>query len=384
MENNKKDKGLNKTPKILQKSLEEYYYARMNEKVVPYEHVYDGISYASSTEVEDARRQIACLDNQLVKARTEWMEDKKVLDARWKACTERYNNCYENIPNFNGYYRDSFDKRERAFHTFLQEQEASIVKDRTIRRLRKELKCLTEVRDASEKRLHKFTTFKNYLHKVKETSHGEYADIREIMDRYSTLAEARESLSEKNDATREYITRKQKTQESDIVMKSNEILAYRNFLSELLEYKDGIADEAQRLDDSLLRIKSTAAQRTKIIGQIKMSIDNLYRQVCKYMHRPLKLNATDTIGQLTDIGISVREMCKLSKDIKHMLKAAFVTAESERITNEKARKKEEERQKRLDKFANRGGTNFRELFELPPLPESHRGISRFIMTEDDD
>lgn len=35
MENNKKDKGLNKTPKILQKSLEEYYYARMNEKVVP-------------------------------------------------------------------------------------------------------------------------------------------------------------------------------------------------------------------------------------------------------------------------------------------------------------------------------------------------------------
>lgn len=67
-----------------------------------------------------------------------------------------------------------------------------------------------------------------------------------------------------------------------------------------------------------------------------------------------------------------------------MLKAAFVTAESERITNEKARKKEEERQKRLDKFANRGGTNFRELFELPPLPESHRGISRFIMTEDDD
>lgn len=46
------------------------------------------------------------------------------------------------------------------------------------------------------------------------------------MDRYSTLAEARESLSEKNDATREYITRKQKTQESDIVVSLTEFIIY--------------------------------------------------------------------------------------------------------------------------------------------------------------
>jgi len=39
-------------------------------------------------------------------------------------------------------------------------------------------------------------------------------------------------------------------------------------------------------------------------------------------------------------------MFKLSRDIKHMLKAAFVAAEAERVSKEKARKKSEENRTR--------------------------------------
>ncbi len=76
-----------------------------NLLILRYEQFFDGVTYSESTEMNEARREIACLDNKLVKARGEWMADKKLLDIRWKDCTERYNKCYEDIPKFNGYYK---------------------------------------------------------------------------------------------------------------------------------------------------------------------------------------------------------------------------------------------------------------------------------------
>jgi len=72
-------------------------------------------------------------------------------------------------------------------------------------------------------------------------------------------------------------------------MKANEVLAYHNFLSELMDYQMTLKDQVLRLEDSLLRIKTTAARRTLVIGQIKMSIRNLYLSVCKQMRRHAKV-----------------------------------------------------------------------------------------------
>jgi hypothetical protein len=67
--------------------------------------VYGKITYAPATEIAEARRQIACLDMQLVKARSQWNEDKKGLNERWQISKERYDALYESFPRLNGYFK---------------------------------------------------------------------------------------------------------------------------------------------------------------------------------------------------------------------------------------------------------------------------------------
>lgn len=307
---------------------------------------------------------MACLDNQLVRARLTWKEERKVLAQRWDNAIAKHQQVQESIPKFNGYYKDGFAKRERAQQSEAREREQCNEKNRELRRLQKEKTKLEEVKRDQDNRLDKFSIFKYYLDQVKHSSQGEYGDVREIIDRYAILADARNNLHTRTEFTRESVQRRQKALERDILMKSNEVLAYRNFLSELMDYQNSLHEQVLRLEDNLLRIKTTAAQRTLIIGQIKMAIRNLYLQVCKHMHRNARITPEDTLGQLVDIKISVKEMYTLAKDIKHMLRNAYLSAQAEAAAQEKQKRLIEERQRKLDKLGKRGIVDPRELFGL--------------------
>lgn len=325
---------------------------------------YANIFYAPASEFAVIRHEVACLDNQLVKARLSWNEERKGLASRWDAAIEKHNQVQENIPKFNGYYKDSFAKKERAHVQEIREKDHCNVKDRELSRLHKEKTKLEEIKKEQDERLEKFSIFKVYLNRVKQSAQGEYGDLREIIDRYAVLSEARGNLLGRTESIRESVQRRQKALERDILMKSNEVLAYRNFLSELMDYQASLHEQVLQLEDNLIRIKTTAAQRTLIIGQIKMAIRNLYLQVCKHMHRAVRITPDDTLGQLLDIRISVREMYKLAKDIKHMLRVAYLTAEAEAQAREKQRRKNAERKRKLDKLQKRGVMDPRELFGL--------------------
>jgi len=358
------NKDSKQAPKLLQKSLGEYYFDRFEIKAAPQKNEFSNIYYAPASEFAVLRHEVACLDSQLVKARIAWKEERKTITSRWNAAIEKHNLVQENIPKFNGYYKDGFAKRERALQQQAREREQCHVKDRELRRLTKEKNKLEIVKRNQNDRLERFSIFMNYLDKVKQSSQGEYGDLREIIDRYAVLAEARNSLKGRTETIRDSVQRRQVALERDIVMKSTEVLAYRNFLSELMDYQASLHEQVLRLEDNLIRIKTTAAQRTLIIGQIKMAIRNLYLQVCKHMHRTGKITPEDTLGQLMDIRISVREMYKLAKDIKHMLRNAYLTAEAEAAAREKQRRKNEERLRRLDKLGMGGKVDPRMLFGL--------------------
>lgn len=322
------------------------------------------IYYAPASEFAVLRHELACLDNALVKARLEWKTEREALNKRWEEAIAKHGIVQDNIPKFNGYYKDSFAKRDRALHQQAREREQCDLKDLELRRLHKEMHNLERIKAEQDSRLEKFSIFKTYLEQVKVSSQGEYGDLREIIDRYAVLAEARNNLMTRTESTRESVQRRQKALERDILMKSNEVLAYRNFLSELMDYQNSLHEQVLRLEDNLIRIKTTAAQRTLIIGQIKMAIRNLYLQVCKHMHRNARITPDDTLGQLLDIRISVREMYKLAKDIKHMLRNAYLTAEAEAAAREKQKRKNSERRRRLEKLGKRGKIDPRELFGL--------------------
>jgi hypothetical protein len=54
---------------------------------------------------------------------------------------------------------------------------------------------------------------------VKESSQGEYQEVRELIDRFNILADAREALSTKNEKTRDTIQMRQKRMQTDVLVK---------------------------------------------------------------------------------------------------------------------------------------------------------------------
>jgi arginyl-tRNA--protein-N-Asp/Glu arginylyltransferase len=103
----------------------------------------------------------------------------------------------------------------------LERERAQILdKDRDTRRILKEVDKLKEVKANVEHRLEKFSVFRSYLERTKESSKGEYKDIRELMDRYGVLAEARGTLMAKNKHFRDSIALRQRALEKDIVVRT--------------------------------------------------------------------------------------------------------------------------------------------------------------------
>jgi len=80
--------------------------------VFRYAPIYENLAYVPSTEIAAARREIACLDIQLVKARNKWAEEKKVLNERWVKTKDRYDTLYNNLPRLNGYFKVIFNHFE--------------------------------------------------------------------------------------------------------------------------------------------------------------------------------------------------------------------------------------------------------------------------------
>jgi len=84
--------------------------------------------------------------------------------------------------------------------------------------LKKDVEKLQDVKDKVIARQGKFEAFEVYLKKVQECSQGEYENIREIIDRYNVLAEARNGLTTRTDKMRETVQLRQKRMESDVVV----------------------------------------------------------------------------------------------------------------------------------------------------------------------
>lgn len=94
----------------------------------------------------------------------------------------------------------------------------SKIKEDEIKQKYKEIQLLREIRDKSETRLENFSIFKSYLNRGKEASRGEYESIKDLIDRYMTLSNARDMLMTMTDNFRDNITRQQKALENDVTV----------------------------------------------------------------------------------------------------------------------------------------------------------------------
>lgn len=140
------------------------------------------------------------------------------MNERWAEANKQQEDLFARIPEFNHYYKDLIARRGRAGVGLGQETHAIQEKERTLRKQRKELDALQEVRDETEARLGKFEIFKSYLQRTMEGSIGEFTEVSELMERYNALANARETLTNATEVFRDTVTKRQRELDSDVLV----------------------------------------------------------------------------------------------------------------------------------------------------------------------
>ncbi|CAG7834596.1 unnamed protein product [Allacma fusca] len=332
-------------PSITQKTLDDYFLDREEEKIDMWKDCYSGWFYTDGSEILHRRKILACLESILVKERIKYKLIKNDFNKRWEDGQTKQIIIDGALVKFDGYYRETLGKRNRAIQQTAHELAQKMEKERELSRYKKELDFLVRLQEQCEKRLSQFRIFERYLTKVRDESHGEFADVRDIIDRYGVLSQARTGLISRDLRNQDRIERAQNSLKRTMELRSNELLVYNNYLSELRVYRDNILEEILQLEEMLLHIKTTAASRTLLIGQIKMAINNLYLGLCRQLNRAAKIPMEDTLKQLNYIKGSMREIIKLSRDVKQMLKNAAQAAERDRKEKERL-----ERENRKHKY----------------------------------
>merc|ERR1712241_317680 len=186
-------------------------------------------------------------------------------------------------------------------------------KDKEIDRVKDETDSHTSQKDKLNKKMEKYTGFHTYMDKVLERGE-EFHEIRDIIARWDTLQATHLDLLERDQKNQDRIEKQRQDLMKYMEEKENQVLNYNNHLSGLQSRLDGAQSEAVKWESAWNHIKNTAADKTLMLGRIKMATHNLYQLVKS--HQNQTDDVEETTEQLSQIQIFVQDLSQITHDIK--------------------------------------------------------------------
>ncbi|CAF5189780.1 unnamed protein product [Rotaria magnacalcarata] len=173
----------------------------------------------------------------------------------------------DSLANFEKYINELDSKRMRALKRAQDERELAAAKDKDIEKLQSEIDDLKQKKEELLARIGKFANHNKYLEKTVETA-DEFQEIRELIDRYTTLKTNKESLLEIQNQREDQLETLRRKREAFIQKKNNEILILNNRIGDLQHELERAEIEARRAENEWNFIQSTAAEKTLLLGNV--------------------------------------------------------------------------------------------------------------------
>ncbi|CAF4995506.1 unnamed protein product, partial [Rotaria socialis] len=109
----------------------------------------------------------------------------------------------------------------------------------------------------------------------------EFQEIRELIDRYTTLKTNKESLLEIQNQREDQLETLRRKREAFIQKTNNEILILNNRIGDLQHELERAEIEARRAENEWNFIQSTAAEKTLLLGNVILAVRNLQQLVVR-------------------------------------------------------------------------------------------------------
>lgn len=296
-------------------SLEEYFRTTFEDKLLVKMPEREDDHLTPATRLLEKRREMAEVEQALAAQKEEFQMKMESLQQRREELERKEYQLKDSLLKFDKFLKENDSKRARAVKKANDERELKKQKDKEIDRVKDETDSHTSQKDKLNKKMEKYTGFHTYMDKVLERGE-EFHEIRDIIARWDTLKATHLDLLERDQKNQDRIEKQRQDLMKYMEDKENQVLNYNNHLSGLQSRLDGAQGEAVKWESSWNHIKNTAADKTLMLGRIKMATHNLYQLVKS--HQNQTDDVEETTEQLSQIQIFVQDLSQITHDIKKM------------------------------------------------------------------
>ncbi|KAL6259066.1 hypothetical protein P5V15_008987 [Pogonomyrmex californicus] len=307
-------------PTDSQKAVSEYFVSKQEERqyIKKYPE-WDKGRICPETEVIRARQELAQVEETLKEKQAEQEIKRKCMDEQWEEARKQQLQLRQSFIKFNTLVKENVEKRERAEQKINEEHKRQEKYKREIEELEQKLKYMKDVCEKMERYVKEYKKYQNYLDRVVNET-NEFQSINEIFNRYETLVEARQALSDRQDKNLQMLEDKGAEIHRLSEVETQVLMGLSNKLAQLQTWYDQAKAQALKWETIVSKIKETAAAKNLELTQVKACCWNIYQQICKRKEIPVKVSSEDVEQQLIQIKRTILELKRIIKTVKKRMR----------------------------------------------------------------
>ncbi|XP_009671933.2 coiled-coil domain-containing protein 42 [Struthio camelus] len=274
----------------------------------------DEDSLSPSVRLQQKKKQARLIQKALDAEEEAFRVRMEAINCQWKNLHAKEAQLKTYTQKFEKFIQENDEKRIRALKKASKEREMKMQREKELLRARRELEALKNKHQKIYDTLQKYSIFNKYLEDVVKVS--EFEEIREVIGRHKTLARMHEDLLQSAQARMEMIEKAKVLLAQYTEEKEDKILQYNNELAQLQMRFDRAHSDVLIWESHWAHIQNTAAEKTLMLGTIKMATLNLFQCVSKQLKESLNVPVEDTHRQLDMIQQFIQDLTDICMEVK--------------------------------------------------------------------
>ncbi|XP_075575059.1 cilia- and flagella-associated protein 73 [Pelecanus crispus] len=308
--------GEEEAPGEMAFDLEDYLRTAVRDKLqlqtVP---VWDAAALLPSTRLLLKRREVAEVERALQSQREEFRQRMESLEQRWQQLGQRKDQLRDATLKFDAFLKASAVRQERALWRADEERARVAGQGAEAARLHQELTGLLQRRECLARRLRSLRGFGDYLRGVLARM-GQFQDVPAMLAHFGALVGARTALAQQAEARQEQLAegwaRLRQYQEEA----SSELLRANDELAKLRAHLEATRHDVLQGESRWAHVQSTAAQKTLLLGQIKLAVLNLFQLATARLKVPADVALEDTEAQLDTVLLCLQDLAAICAELR--------------------------------------------------------------------
>ncbi|XP_023289087.1 coiled-coil domain-containing protein 42 like-2 [Orussus abietinus] len=295
-----------------QKAITEFIRSRNEKGTIKKYPEWDVARAGPAAELVKTRRELNSADVALKIKREEQHTKRKIMDQQWDELKSKEKLLRQSFIKFNKFVKENYEKRDRAEHKINEEYERQMKRLEDAEDSANKLNHMKEIRDNMQQHIKKYKIYQTFLERVVSET-GQFQSIADIFNRYETLVEAKEALSENQDKKLQVLETTGTEMYHMTEVKSQILMGLNNKLAEIQGKFDRAKAEALKWETIVSQIKAAAAAKNLELTQVNFCSWNMYQQICKRKGLLVEVSREDAEQQLVHVKRTILELKRITK-----------------------------------------------------------------------